>query len=64
MIQVGDMVKKATISSLYNGVGVVVRVIEHDEHTGNLYDMYVVEWLQISGQYPYSETELTLVSRA
>jgi len=63
MFNVGDMVKKAKNVSLDKGIGIVVRVTEHDTHTGNMYDLFFVEWLQSNERYPYEEHELTLVSR-
>lgn len=63
MFNVGDMVRKATNVSLDKGIGIVIRVTEHDTHTGNLYDLFFVEWLHSNEQYPYEAKELTLVSR-
>jgi len=63
MFSVGDMVKKATNVSLDKGIGIVIRVTEHDNGT-DMYDLFFVEWLQSNERYPYEEHELTLVSRA
>lgn len=64
MFNVGDMVKKKANPSLVKGIGIVVRTIEHDDHTGNMRDLYYVEWIETNEQYSYEAKELTLVSRA
>jgi len=63
MFSVGDMVKKAKNVSLDKGIGIVIRVTEHDNGT-DMYDLFFVEWLHTNERYPYEEMELTLVSRA
>jgi hypothetical protein len=62
MFSVGDMVKKAKNISLDKGIGIVVRIWEHDNGT-DMYDLFFVEWLHSNEQYPYEAKELTLVSR-
>jgi hypothetical protein len=63
MFKIGDMVKKATNTSFDKGIGIVVRVKEHDNGI-DIYDLFYVEWLHSNEQYSYEEKELTLVSRA